>query len=50
MRTVDIHEAKAQLFRLVDDAAAGEEIVIARAGKRPARWTEDLAMSSRSAR
>jgi prevent-host-death family protein len=30
---VNIHAAKTQLSRLVDRAAAGEEIVIARAGK-----------------
>lgn len=28
-----MHEAKSQLSRLVDRAAAGEEVVIARAGK-----------------
>ncbi|HEX4260040.1 MAG TPA: type II toxin-antitoxin system prevent-host-death family antitoxin [Acetobacteraceae bacterium] len=33
METVNIYEAKTQLSRLVDRAAAGEEIVIARAGK-----------------
>ena len=33
MRTVNIHAAKTQLSRLVEAAAAGEEIVIARAGK-----------------
>jgi prevent-host-death family protein len=33
METVNIHAAKTQLSRLVDAAAAGEEIVIARAGK-----------------
>ena len=33
MTQVNIHEAKTQLSRLVDRAAAGEEIVIARAGK-----------------
>ena len=33
MRTVNIHEAKTHLSRLVEDAAGGEEIVIARAGK-----------------
>ncbi len=33
MRTVNIHAAKTQLSRLVDAAAAGEEIVIARAGR-----------------
>src|SRR3954465_12393550 len=37
MRTADIHEAKTHLSRLVEDAAAGEEIVIARAGKPIAR-------------
>ena len=30
---MNIHEAKTHLSRLVDRAAAGEEIVIARAGK-----------------
>ena len=33
MRTVNIHEAKTQLSRLVADAAAGEPFIIARAGK-----------------
>ena len=33
MRTVNIHEAKTHLSRLVEDAAGGEEIVIAKAGK-----------------
>ncbi len=33
MRTVNMHEAKTQLSRLVADAAAGEPFVIARAGK-----------------
>ncbi len=33
MSTVNIHEAKTHLSRLVDRAAAGEEITIARAGK-----------------
>lgn len=33
MRTVNIHEAKTQLSRLVDQAAKGEPFVIARAGK-----------------
>jgi prevent-host-death family protein len=31
--TTNIHEAKTHLSRLVDRAAAGEEIVIAKAGK-----------------
>lgn len=37
MVTVNIGAAKAQLSRLVDRAAAGEEIIIARAGKPVAR-------------
>ena len=37
MRTINIHAAKTQLSRLVDDAAAGEEIIIAKAGKPVAR-------------
>jgi prevent-host-death family protein len=37
MRTINIHAAKTQLSRLVDEAAKGEEIVIAKAGKPMAR-------------
>lgn len=33
MKTVNMHEAKTHLSRLVEEAAAGEDIVIARAGK-----------------
>ena len=33
MRTVNIHEAKTQLSRLVDRAAKGEPFIIAKAGK-----------------
>lgn len=33
MKTVNLHAAKTQLSRLVDQAAAGEEIVIAKAGR-----------------
>lgn len=33
MNTVNIHEAKTQLSRLVDRAAKGEPFVIAKAGK-----------------
>jgi prevent-host-death family protein len=33
MRTVNIHEAKTQLSRLVDRAAKGESFIIAKAGK-----------------
>lgn len=37
MKTVNIHEAKTQFSRLVDAAANGEEIIIAKAGKPTAR-------------
>ncbi|MGH6912288.1 MAG: type II toxin-antitoxin system Phd/YefM family antitoxin [Geminicoccales bacterium] len=37
MKTVNIHAAKTHLSRLVDEAASGEEIVIAKAGKPLAR-------------
>ncbi|MGE5268219.1 MAG: type II toxin-antitoxin system Phd/YefM family antitoxin [Thiohalocapsa sp.] len=37
MRTVNIHAAKTHLSRLVEDAAAGEEIIIAKSGKPIAR-------------
>jgi prevent-host-death family protein len=33
MQTVNIHAAKTHLSRLIDQAAGGEEIIIARAGK-----------------
>lgn len=33
MRTVNIHEAKTHLSRLVDQAAGGEPFVIAKSGK-----------------
>ncbi|HVN69544.1 MAG TPA: type II toxin-antitoxin system prevent-host-death family antitoxin [Candidatus Binatia bacterium] len=34
---VNIHQAKTQLSKLVDEAAAGREIVIAKAGKPTAK-------------
>lgn len=37
MQTINIHEAKTQLSRFVDQAAAGKEVIIARAGKPVAR-------------
>ena len=37
MRVTNIHEAKTHLSRLVERAAAGEEIIIAKAGKPMAR-------------
>lgn len=46
---VDIYEAKTQLSRLVDRAAAGEDILIARSGKPMARLTQ-LTPSSKGVR
>lgn len=37
MRSVNLHEAKTHLSELVGAAAAGEEIIIAKAGKPMAR-------------
>ena len=37
MRTVNIHEAKTHLSRLIERVQAGEEIIIAKAGKPAAR-------------
>ncbi|MBN8766988.1 MAG: type II toxin-antitoxin system Phd/YefM family antitoxin [Thiobacillus sp.] len=37
MHTVNIHEAKTHLSRLLEQVAGGEEIVIAKAGKAIAR-------------
>jgi len=33
MRCINIHEAKTHLSRLAEDVAAGEEIIVAKAGK-----------------
>jgi prevent-host-death family protein len=37
MKTVNVHAAKTHLSRLLDEVAAGEEIIIAKAGKPVAR-------------
>ena len=37
MTTVNMHEAKSQLSKLVDQACRGEEVIIARDGKPAAR-------------
>ncbi len=37
MQTVNIHEAKTNLSRLLEEVAAGKEIIIAKAGKPMAR-------------
>ncbi|GAA4401821.1 type II toxin-antitoxin system Phd/YefM family antitoxin [Quisquiliibacterium transsilvanicum] len=39
MQAVDIHEAKAQLAKLVDKAASGEDVAISRNGKPLVRIT-----------
>lgn len=39
MTTVNIHEAKTQFSRLVDNAASGETVVIAKAGRPVAKLT-----------
>lgn len=49
MQTINIHEAKTHLSRLVEQAAAGEEIVIAKAGKPVARLMP-LAVSVKASR
>jgi prevent-host-death family protein len=50
MQTVDIHAARTHLSRLVDAAAAGEEILIARAGKPVARLVPLLDTQARPRR
>ena len=47
MRTINIHEAKTHLSRLVEEASEGEEIVIAKAGKPVARLVPVNRTSSR---
>ncbi|MDR7520787.1 MAG: type II toxin-antitoxin system prevent-host-death family antitoxin [Armatimonadota bacterium] len=37
MRTVNVHQAKTHLSRLLDDVSTGEEIVLAKAGRPVAR-------------
>jgi prevent-host-death family protein len=46
MKKVNIYEAKTRLSQLVEEAAAGEDIVIARAGRPVARLTR-LSSASR---
>lgn len=47
MTTVNIHEAKTHLSRFVEQAAAGEEIVIAKAGKPVAKLVPLTAVPAR---
>ena len=39
MRTVNVHEAKTQLSKLIEAAEAGEDVIIARAGRPAVRLT-----------
>ena len=47
MRTVNIHQAKTHLSRLVEEAAGGEEIVIANHHNRPVARLVALEASTR---
>jgi len=47
MATVNIYEAKTKLSKLVDQAAAGKDVVIARNGKPVARLTALQSKESR---
>lgn len=39
MKTVNIHEAKTHLSRIVEEAAQGETVIIAKAGRPVAKLT-----------
>jgi prevent-host-death family protein len=45
MKTVNIHEAKTHLSRLIEAVSAGEEVIIARNGKPVARLLPVIARS-----
>jgi len=49
MRTVNVHEAKTHLSRLLEAVEAGEDVVIARAGKPVARLVPAQAATARRA-
>lgn len=48
MKTVNLHAAKTHLSRLVDEAAAGEDVIIAKAGKPLVRLVPVAARSRRT--
>jgi len=50
MNTVNVHDAKTHLSRLIDQAAKGESFVIAKAGKPMVKVTRLDAPSSRKRR
>lgn len=45
--TVNLHEAKAQFLRLLEQAHAGEEIIVAKAGKPYARIVAPAPVATR---
>ncbi len=47
MKTVNVHEAKTHLSRLLERVSAGEEIVIARSGKPVARLVPEKRSTGR---
>ena len=50
MPTVNVHAAKSQLSRLLDAAVAGEEVIIAKAGKPSCGWCQSKQAGSGEAR
>jgi prevent-host-death family protein len=48
MATVNLHKAKTHLSRLVDEAAAGHEVVIAKSGKPMVRLVPVTAQARRT--
>ncbi len=50
MQTINIHEAKTHLSRLIDMAAAGEPFIIAKAGKPMVKVTSLVEVAPASAR
>jgi prevent-host-death family protein len=50
MKTINIHEAKTHLSRLVEQAAAGETFVIAKAGKPLVKVSALSAMADQEAK
>ena len=48
MKTVNVHEAKTHLSRLLERVSKGEEIVIAKAGKPVARLIPELPEKKRA--
>jgi prevent-host-death family protein len=50
MHIVNVHAAKTHLSRLIDEAAAGNEIIIARAGKPVAKLVPLVAIPQKARR